>query len=128
MSTLTDAQKLDVRRWMGYPSLEADELDYVRWTSRYSSLTLTERLDALTATEETTLVAAYLTPLATLEAAILTAADNLDTLEAGPWKANPREVQQRTALYKQVRRDMTAFLGFRPGPALGDGGMTLVRG
>lgn len=127
MSTLTDAQQIDIRRWMGYPSLGADELDSVRWTSRYSSMTLTQRLDALTSAEEVSLTTAYLEPLATMEAAILAAAANLDTESAGPWTANKREVSQRRALYNQWRRDMCAFLGFEPGPALGAGGMTLVR-
>jgi hypothetical protein len=128
VSTLTDAQRIDIRRWMGYPSLADDELDFVRWTSRYSSMTLTERLDALTSTEQTILVARFLDKLDTLEDAVTSAGDNLDTLEAGPWKANPREVQQRTALFKQLRRDLCAFLGFEPGPGLGPGGIQLMRG
>jgi hypothetical protein len=127
MSTLTDAQRLDVRRWMGYPSLGADEIDYVRWTSRYSSMTLTQRLEALTSAEETMLVDKYLTHLETLEGALLSASANLDTDTAGPWKANPREITQRTSLYNKWRRDMCGFLGFEPGPALGSGGISIVR-
>jgi hypothetical protein len=119
---LTDAQMLDVRRWMGYPSLSDGELDMVRWNpNSRTSMSLTERLENLTATEETTLTDAYLTPLAALEAAILSAADNLDTKVAGPWQSNPQELTQRTGLYNQWRRDMSAFLGFAPGPALGSG-------
>lgn len=120
---LTDAQKLDVRRWMGYPSLSDGELDSVRWNPmRRTSMSLAERLDNLTATEETTLTDAYLTPLATLEAALLGVSDNLDTKVAGPWQANPNEMSQRTALFDKWRRDMSAFLGFLPGPALGGAG------
>lgn len=125
---LTDAQKLDVRRWMGYPSLSDGELDMVRWNP-YSrtSMSLTERLENLTSTEEVSLTDAYLTPLAAMETALINVGDNLDTLVAGPWTANPQEMAQRSALFNKWRRDMCTFLGFQPGPGLGSGGITLVR-
>ena len=124
---LTDAQKVDARRWMGYPVLGDGETDDV-YSSGAFSVSLSSRLDTLTAAEETALVDAFMTPIAALETAVTTAGDNLDTLKAGPWEANPNEVSQRTALYKQWRRDMCAFLGFAPGPALGaGGGMRIVR-
>ena len=82
---------------------------------------------ALTVSEETVLTDRYLTPLATLEAAILTAAEGLDTQSAGPWVSNPTEMADRRAIYNRQRRDMADFLGFAPGPALGAGGITLVR-
>jgi hypothetical protein len=112
---LTDAQQLDVVRWAGY-SRGGDDYDNV-----------IEQLDLLNASEETALVDKFLTPLETMEAALLAAADNLDTKSAGPWTANDREVAQRTALYNQVRRGMVAFLGFEPGPALGNGTLRIVR-
>ncbi len=127
MSTLTDAQKLDVRRWAGYAMVGDGTIsDYADPVDSASlggnTLTLAEKLDALTAQEEAVLTDTFLTNLATLEAAILTSAANLDTLEAGPWKANPTEVSQRTRLFDQWRRDMAAFLGIPPGPGLGGGG------
>lgn len=124
---LTDTQKVNARRWMGYPVLGADQTDDV-YSSGLYSVSLNSRLDALTAIEETALVDAFLTPIASLETAITTAGDNLDTLKAGPWEANPHEINQRTGLYKQWRRDLCAFLGFEPGPSLGaGGGMRIVR-
>ena len=127
---LTDAQKVDVRRWLGYATQNPGESDLVytrRSENSLYSVSLTDKLDGLTSVEETSLTTQYLTPFATLEAALLGASGNMDTQIAGPWTANPREVAERTGLYNKWRRDMAGFLGFEPGPALGDGGITLVR-
>jgi hypothetical protein len=112
---LTDAQKTDVRRWLGYPVV--DEYEPIT----LGQVTLNERLDNLTTPEETVLTATFLEPLATLETAILSAGENLDTEIAGPWTARKDEVTQRSSLFDKWRRDMAAFLGFKPGPALGGG-------
>lgn len=125
---LTDAQIVACRRWMGYPLAGSDPaFAYPVTMPGVPSLTLEDRLDNLTSAEETALTERFLDTLPTLEQAVIDAGANLDTETAGPWKANRREVSQRTALYNQQRRAMCAFLGFAPGPALGDGGMTLVR-
>lgn len=125
---LTDAQKVDVRRWMGYPTLNGNEPDYVfSNVSAYGQVSLGNKLDNLSAAEEDALINLYLTPLASLEAALLATSDSMDTQAAGPFIANPREVAERTALYNKWRRDMCGYLGFKPGPMLGDGGMTVVR-
>jgi len=127
---IDETQRVDIRRWMGYPTQNQAETDMVFSTPSANSLyslTLTSKLDALTETEELALVTRYLTPLADLEAGLLGSADNMDTQAAGPWIANPRELAERTRLYNRWRRDMCAFLGFPPGPALGAGGISLVR-
>lgn len=122
---LTDAQKVDVRRWMGYPTLNTGYPDTV-YTTRGDRmqplLTITQKLANLTESEETVLVDVYLTPLASLEAAILTVGDNLDTDAAAVWKRNVNEQSDRERLFDSVRRRMCAFLGFKPGPELGGGG------
>jgi hypothetical protein len=127
---LTDAQRTDVRRYMGHPVLNAGEPDTV-YAKAYSRATfpvsLTVRLDNLTATEQDVLTNTFLSTLATLEAAIPTAGDNLDTEIAGPWTARKDEIAQRSSLFDRWRREMCGFLGFAPGPALGGGGFTLVR-
>lgn len=126
MSTLTDAQIVDTRRWMGYPLASAAGVETV-YTPMEPRMSFTERLDALSSIEEEALINQYLTPLAALEAAILSAAGNLDTDTAGPWIRNKTEMTERTNLYTRWRRDMCAFLGFAPGPSLGSGGISLVR-
>jgi hypothetical protein len=124
---LTDAQKLDCRRWMGYPTLNAGFADTV-YTTSFGAVSITEKLANLTDSEETVLVGVYLTPLAALEAAILTVSDNLDTDAAAVWKRNVNEQADRERLFDSVRRRMCAFLGFKPGPELGGGGsLNLVR-
>lgn len=125
---LSDANLVDVRRWLGFATLNGNEPDWVfSNVSTYGQVSLTNKLLNITAAEEATLIAQYLTPLASLEAALLAASDNLDTDSAGPFKQDALEVPKRTALYNKWRRDMAGFLGFPPGPALGAGGMQVVR-
>lgn len=127
---LTDAQKTDVRRWLGHPTLNAGYPDTVytaKWSRALFPVSLTAKLDSLTASEAEVLVTTFLTVLATLETAIPAAAANLDTLVAGPWEANPDEIGARSRLFDKWRRDMAAFLGFEPGPALGAGRVVLGR-
>jgi hypothetical protein len=75
---LTDAQRTDVRRYMGHPVLNAGEPDTV-YATAYSRATfpvsLTVRLDNLTATEQVVLTNTFLVTLAILEAAIPSAGD-----------------------------------------------------
>lgn len=122
---LTDAQKVDVRRWMGYPTLNAgypDTVYTVAWNRSYFPVSITEKLANLTDSEEAALVEKFLTPLESLEAAILTVSDNLDTNKAAVWERNTNEQADRERLFDSVRRRMCAFLGFKPGPELGGGG------
>lgn len=122
---LTDAQRTDVRRWMGYPVLNVGEPDTVyaaKSSTALAPVSLTIRLDTLTTPEETVLTDTYLANLATLEIGILSAGENLDTEIAGPWTARKDEVSQRSMLFDKWRREMAAFLGFKPGPSLGGGG------
>jgi hypothetical protein len=119
----TDAQKIDVVRWAGYSIGGLYAPGSVGLTT--ASQDIIETLDALDASQETALTTKYLEPLATLEAALLTVSDNLDTKIAGPWTANDRELAQRTQLFDKFRRDMVGFLGFEPGPSLGAGGYSL---
>lgn len=134
---LTDSQKVDVRRWAGYAVSGDDQVivfsDPVYFHSGppggLNALTMAGRLDHLTESEETVLINTFLTPLASLEAAIPTVGDNLDTDAAAVWKRNVNEQSDRERLFKSVCRRMCAFLGVPPGPGLGAGGanISLVR-
>ncbi len=131
---LTDVQKTNARRWLGY-GLVGDAATEIYSQPVYApsyirtgvGLLLDDRLAHLTPAEETILVEVYLEPLAILETNILLAADNIDTDSAGPWVSNKRERQDREALFNSLRRRMCGFLNFEPGPSLGGGGITLVR-
>lgn len=119
---LTDAQITDVRRYAGFqlsgtPALTANnDIAYLVFGTRQMSLV--ERLNSLSASEESVLVNTYLTNLNTLEAAIVSAAANLDTDQAAVWKHNKTEVEERERLFDSWRRRMCAFLGFAPGPGI----------
>jgi hypothetical protein len=86
------------------------------------------RLTNLRPEEESILVNTYLTNLYVLEAAIPAAGANLDTDQAAVWTRNKSEVGDRTKLFNQWRRNMCAFIGVAPGPSLGAGGLSVVRG
>lgn len=121
---LTDAQRAAVRRYAGYPQVGSNHTtdasrDFAYgWTLPGVWETLSSILDNLRPENEDTLVNVYLTKLASLETAITSASDNLDTNEAAVWKRNTNEVADRTSLFRQWRREMCAFLGIAPGPSL----------
>lgn len=130
---LTDSQLTDVRRFMGYPLAGTtmpitDDQDIVYGYFGMVVMSLHARLTTLSASEESVLITTYLTPLYTLETAIFGAGDNLDTDVAAVWTRNKSEVADRSKLFDQWRRRMCGFLGFAPGPALGAGGGTVMRG
>jgi len=129
---LTPAQLADARRHMGYPMLgdtypdDRSDAAYAQVTSgRYQ--TLAHRLSNLRPEEEE-IVVNHLSTLATLEKAITTAGDNLDTDKAAVWHRNRSEVSDRTRLYQQWCRKFCTLMGIPPGPALGNGTVRLVRG
>lgn len=129
---LTDAQLADARRYLGYqlagttmPITAEQDLVYI--TYGMTVMSLCKRLTSLSAIEETVAIS-YLTQCTALEAALLGAGDNLDTDAASVWTHNRNEVDDRTALYNQWRRALCGFLGVPPGPALGAGGLRLMRG
>ena len=121
----TDAQKTDVRRYCGYPAYGAGAAGFQGWRFFQAYGLLEFRLNNL-APAEVAVVGNYLTTLATLEFAVTEAGSRLDTAEAAVWTRNPYEVRERAALFDDWRRRLCGFLGLPPGPALGDGTLTLV--
>jgi hypothetical protein len=129
---LTAQQMADVRRFAGYPMLADTQADDSRdfaygWVSPGVWQTLEHRLTNMRPEEESILITTYLTPLYTLETAITSAADNLDTDQAAVWTHNKTEVADRAKLFDQWRRRMCYFIGVAPGPSLGNGGGRIVR-
>lgn len=127
----TTAEAVDIRRYMGY-SVSGDSTSFpfrelIYSDVSYMGLSIDYRIQHLTSDEETVVRTVYLANLATLEAAIPSAAANLDTDVAAVWTRNKDEVGDRTRLFKQWRRDLCAFLGFKPGPTLGEGGLSVSR-
>jgi len=130
---LTDAQLTDTRRFMGYQLAGTtmtitNDQDLVYGRFGMVIMSLHARLTSLSASEESVLITTYLANLYTLENAIPAVSANLDTDQAAVWKHNAREQADRDRLFDSWRRRMCAFIGFAPGPGLGNGGIALIRG
>jgi hypothetical protein len=61
-----------------------------------------------------------------LEFAVPRAGDNLDTDQASVWTRNRDELRDRSRLFDDWRRRLCGFLGIPAGPALTDGGLTVI--
>ncbi len=124
-SSLTDAERADVRRFCGYPMFGIDSTNAQLFVFFQHFKTLEYRTTNARP-EELQVIRLHLATLYGLESAMWAASGNLDTAKAAIWEHNPREVQDRTRLYNQTRRDFCGFMGIPPGPALGDGAIRLV--
>jgi hypothetical protein len=117
--SFTNAQKVDIRRFCGYPAYGAGPSGFQSWRFFQAYGTLEYRLNNLAPEEEAVITATYLANLYTLESAIPTASGNLDTDRAGPWTHNRGETGDREALFANWRHKLCEFLGVPAGPALG---------
>ncbi|OVE45667.1 hypothetical protein [Chromobacterium violaceum] len=122
----TDAEKTDIRRFCGFPVFGGQPVQAFghRFFTQYGTLEF--RLNNLQPGEEAVIRNTYLANLLELETDIVETRDNLDTAQAAVWTRNRNEVRDREALFDGWRRRLCGFLGVAPGPALGDGGMSLV--
>ena|ERR1700749_1410805 len=126
---LTEQQKIDVRRHIGYPvygngvGASPPTFGY-RYYSWY--LILEYRLNNLDPEEETTLINVYLANCNSSFAAIQNASNNLDTDRAAVWYHNKYEVRDRFNLYKLNCKLLIQFLGvdYNVGEVIG--GLSLV--
>jgi hypothetical protein len=124
-AAFTEAQKVDIRRFCGYPAYGAGAAGFNSWRFFQAFGTLEYRLNNL-APAEIAVTLQYISTLATLEAAIPPTSANLDTESAAAWTHNENETKDRTVLFDSWRRRLCGFLGIPPGPALADAGVTLV--
>lgn len=125
VTSFTEAQKADVRRFCGYPAYGAGAAGFESWRFFQAFGTLEYRLNNLSAAE-VAVTLQYLSTLATLEAAVPPSSDNLDTESAAAWTRNPNETQDRMKLFDGWRRRLCGFLGVPAGPALLAPGVSLV--
>jgi hypothetical protein len=121
----TNAQKTDIRRFCGYPAYGAGVYGNMGWRFYQAYGALEYRMNNL-APEEEAVVLSYLATLNTLEPAIPGAGANLDTDRAAVWTRNRDEARDRARLLDDWRRRLCGFFGLPPGPALGQGGLSLV--
>lgn len=117
---LSDAEKTDARRFLGYPVYAAGQFGRVGWALVQASGSVDYRLSNLSQTEEA-VFREYLDTLRSLERSIPGSAVALDTQSAGGWVRNPTELGERMRLFDDWRRRFCAFLGLPPGPELNRG-------
>jgi hypothetical protein len=77
-------------------------------------------------TSEITIARRYLATLVTLELAVPSASDNLDTDQASLWTRNKDELKDRIRLLDEWRKRLCGFLGVAAGPALSSGAAQLI--
>lgn len=128
---LTDQERVDVRRFCGYPMFGGVPSSFQSYRFFQAYGTLEYRMTNLSATEETTLRTTYLTGpnnLYTLEQAVSASSANLDTDQAAVWTHNKNEMRDRMRLYNLWRKELCNFLGIPPGEGLSqsDGAVRLV--
>lgn len=123
-----DQERVDLRRFCGYPIYGALPSGFVgyRFFNNYGLLEF--RLTNLSANEEATARALYLTGpnnLYLLEQAVTGSTANLDTVQAAVWTHNQNEVRDRMRLFNRWRKELCGFFGVPPGPNLGDDDSTI---
>lgn len=125
MNPLSDAEKVDTRRFCGYPAYGAAPSGMQSWRFFTAYGLLEFRLNNFSA-PELIIVRRYLGILTSLEVAIPTAANNLDTDQASVWTRNRSEVLDRSRLLDDWRKRLCGFIGVAAGPSLGGSAGTLV--
>jgi hypothetical protein len=117
LTALTDNEKIETRRHCGYPAYGGTATGFSSWRFYQVYGLLEYRMNNL-AVGEVYVVRRYLGTLATLEAAIPRASENLDTDQAAVWTRNQNEYRDRERLYDNWRTRLCAFMGLPPGPGL----------
>lgn len=126
---LTDAQKDQVRRHVGYPvfgngiSASPPSFGY-RYYQWY--LTLEYRMNNLSANQEDLLNNTYVSNCTSAFNAIQDARDNLDTDRAAVWYHNKNEVRDRLDFYKVNCHLLAEYLGAPVWNAASSGTISMV--
>ena len=112
----TEAEKVDVRRFCGYPAYGAGPSGFQGWRFFQAYGTLEFRLNNMDPAEEAVIRTTYLASLYQLETDIVGTRTNLDTDQAAVWFHNKNEHRDRERLFASWRRKLAAFLGIPTGP------------
>jgi hypothetical protein len=125
LTALADAEKVDVRRYCGYPAYGAAPEGMQSWRFFQVYGVLEYRIANLSDIE-VGIVRQYIAALSTLELAIPASAANLDTDEASVWTRNKMEVGDRLEIFDEWRRRLCGFIGIPVGPSLSASNLTLI--
>ena len=117
MTDLTDHEKVETRRFCGYPVQGNTAAGFSGWRFYQSYGLLEFRINNLAEAELRTL-RGFLKTLASLEAAIPRATESLDTARAAVWVRNPEELRDRDHLFNGWCERLCSFLGIPPGPGM----------
>lgn len=114
---LSDQDMVDIRRHTGYGAFGAPgsnrSLMYYRY---YPIFTMLEYRMANFSDTEIATCQTYIAQCNTLETAIWSASDNLDTRKAAVWEWNTDEVGDRMELYVLACKKLCSFLQVPVGP------------
>ncbi len=108
MTPLSDAEKTDIRRHCGYPTVAVGGTGGQAWVLYQQFVLLETRMNTL-ANPELGIVRRYLATLTNLELAVPRAGDSLDTDQAAVWTRNRTEPQDRLALFDEWRNVSTTL-------------------
>jgi hypothetical protein len=125
LNPLLDSERVDIRRFCGYPAYGAAPTGMQSWRFFTAYGLLEFRLTNLSQSE-IAVVRRYLGTLTTLEVAVSAAGDNLDTDQASVWTRNKGEIGDRIELFDGWRRRLCGFIGIPPGPSLSSHAGTLI--
>jgi hypothetical protein len=125
VTPLTDAEKVDIRRFCGYPTYGTAPTGMQSWRFFQVYGLLEFRLTNLS-DAEIVISRRYLGNLAVLELAVPAASESLDTDQASMWTRNKDELTDRIGLFDEWRRRLCGFIGVPAGPALSSRTASLI--
>jgi hypothetical protein len=117
LSSITDQEKVDIRRFCGYPAYGAAPTGMQSWRFFQAYGLLEFRMENLSETE-CGVARRHITALETIEISIPLSSGNLDSDEVAVWRRNRTEVLDRLHLFDEWCRRLCSFLGVPPGPGL----------
>lgn len=112
----TDAQKVDIRRFLGYPAYGDGQVVFPYPYIMKFYLALEYRMLHMSTAEGGVAVTNYLTNLYALESAIPAASPTLDTNTSAVWKRNENELRDRDRLFNSWCKRFAGFMGVPLGP------------
>jgi hypothetical protein len=117
----SQAEAADLRRYCGYGA-QGSSVNPASGYRFFASYGVLEYRIGACSDAEAVVARSFLSTLKTLEAAVAGVSDALDTAEAGGWRRNGAELDERLRLYRWQRRELCRFLGVPEGPGIAGGG------
>ena len=120
---LTDAERIDVRRYCGYAMFGNSSSGYQGYRFFTAYGTMEYRMTNAT-DNEIIQIRNLLAKISTADDAIVSSADNMDTDSAAVWVHNKNEVRERIEFFDYWRDRLCRFFGIPHGPDFGDSSNT----